>query len=234
MALIQAGCILRPSWTTNTPGSAITWSFVDDADHRPEYFNSVGLNPAGNAIVLGFPPVDKIISFNVTVDETLEKYCTVPGPSVALSSAAITMSALLAGSFQLHGNGTGWNSAPLTSSWSGGTTTISGIISLSDTYAYGTVAQYFGTNPYITRPVMSGLAVGQWKFKLINMTTGTEVTTAPTVDDKVLITPPITPAPVPLSAFDGNGFAKKIYQATSAPANSTGNLFIDALFEIED
>lgn len=232
MALIQAGCIIRPSWTNNTGGSSITWSFVNDADHRPEYFTSVAIN--GSFIEVSYPPVSKIISFVISPDETLQKYGVVAGATVGLSSANIQFSALYARSYQIVGNGTNWNSSPLTNTFSAGSTTLTGIPTLSSSYAYGTVGQYMGTNPYIVRPVLTSIGIGQWKFQLVDMTTGLVVTTPPTSDDKVLITPPMTPVGVPISVFDGDGFAKKIYEANSAPANSAGNFFIMALFEIGD
>lgn len=232
MALIHAACALKPSWQNNTTGSPITWSIISDSEHGPQFFTSVGLN--GPFIELFYPTVTKISTFIVGVDETFQKYGVVAGATIGMSSARIQMSALFARTYFITGNGTNWTSAPLTNTWSSGSTVLSGIPIMSNSYAYGTVGQYMGTNPYVVRPNLTSIGMGQWKFDLIDMTTGLKVTTPPTSDDRVLITPPMMPTGVPVGSFDGDGYAKKIYEANSFPATSTGNLCIYALFEIEE
>jgi hypothetical protein len=234
MALIHAGCALKPSWTNNTTGSSITWNIINDSEHAPQFFTSVGLN--GPFIELFYPTVKKICTFIVGVDETLQKYGVVAGATIGISSAKIQLSALYARAYFMTGNGTGWNSSPLVSSYNSatGSTTISGIPIMSNSYAYGTVGQYMGNNPYVVRPNLTSIANGQWKFDLLDVTTGLKVMTPPTSDDRVLITPPMMPTGVPVGSFDGDGYAKKIYEANTAPATSTGNLVVYALFEIED
>jgi hypothetical protein len=230
MAMIYAGCALKPSWQNNTTGSPITWSFVEDSEHGPIFFT--GVQQSGPFIEILYPQVTKIHTFLVGVDETLQKYMVVAGATVGMSSSRIIASTIGSRAYFLTGNGTDWSSAPLTNTVSNGSTTIGGITTLTNSYAYGTVGQYMGTNPYVVRPNLTSIAVGQWKFDLINMTTGQKVTTPPTTDDKVLITAPMAFAPISLWSFDGEGMTKRIFEANTAPATSTGNLCVFAIFEV--
>lgn len=79
---IFAAAILRRS--SNAEG----WTILDENDHSPIYFT--GVSGTGNQILLTYPAVSEILSFQVSLDET---FSALPiksiGASVGLSSADI-------------------------------------------------------------------------------------------------------------------------------------------------
>jgi len=219
--------IIRP---TVDGGGNVTWSFVDDADHDPVFFNSIS-TPNSQVVRLGYPATTKVLSCHVTTDDHTFRYGITAGASVGLSSLDIRFSAVFQTRQISSFNGTSWSSTGqvFTSSVvnSGNTIVVnrasSGFANIESAYA-DTYAMYAGTNNRVLRAVITGLGYFQNKYELVDPTTGT-VATPISGDAVILFNPNYNRTLNTQSVNSGYELEKHIYDNSLLP-----NYFVTAIF----
>lgn len=189
-------CVIRGD-ATGGGGSLISWSFIDDADHTKTYFTQVQGKSSGNTIHVSFPDAGKLLSFVAVPDETLAGRGVFIGSSVADTAADIYVYQHILSSGYLQGNGTNYDKNGHISGWTvnynSGTGTIS-VLPPANLY-YSTTqdpahisAHYAGSNNYRLRRVLSGLGSDIAGWRVVDITSNTDVTGSPTSSDIIEIT----------------------------------------------
>lgn len=189
-------CVIRGD-ATGGASSLISWSFIDDADHTKTYFTQVQGKSSGNTIHVSFPDAGKLLSFVAVPDETLAGRGVFIGSSVADTAADIYVYQHILSSGYLQGNGTSYDKNGHISGWTvnynSGTGTIS-VLPPANLY-YSTTqdpahisAHYAGSNNYRLRRVLSGLGSDIAGWRVVDITSNTDVTGSPTSSDIIEIT----------------------------------------------
>lgn len=214
-------------------GSTISWSFLTTGGHNKLYFTSVAGVSTG-AIRVSYPTVSKIISFNVTPDETLASLGLVCGAGVDFSSADIFCYLPNTQAGFLRGNSTTYLLNNL-SGWDITYNSVSGLISINPplvtTYPYytnelnGLSVSYVGTNNYRMQRVLSGLGSYNSGYQVVDIATNTVVTGNPTTADIINIM-----GSTKMSLISGFQVAGNLQQSKVWTASS--NLWISALVEV--
>lgn len=226
-----AAGVIRPA--SGAPSQPIVWSFIDDAQHTKIFFESV--SGSGSTILVGYPPIKKVITFLAIPDETLTASTVQIGASVGTTAAVLYAYRLTMNAGRLTGNGsTAWVNSGLTLSVLNYNSTT-GLTSFTPTISGGTVLgasneiegaqiSYVGTNNYRIRRQYSGLA-GIAGFYLVDIATNAIVTGNLSTTDyvSIMIARP-TVTPIPAETVAGNGYPADIY-------NSNSNYWLLAAFE---
>lgn len=194
-SIVMAVGVIRPS-ATGGSGSLISWAFIDDADHTKTYFTNVQGNPSGSSIHISFPKFSKILTMLAVPDETLSGRGIFLGSSVMDTSADIYVYQHIISSGLLQGNGTNFTVSGALTGWT--TTFNSGTGAVSflppGNLYYNTAADashmnasYAGTNNYRLRRKVSGLGSDIAGWVMVDNTTNTDVTGAPTSADIIQV-----------------------------------------------
>ena len=186
-----ASIIVRPTGTV-VSGGTITWQILNNAnDHESSFIRSATANPATQMVNLRYPTVKSVLSFLVGPDESFTEQGVFFGATVGVQFLQLRAARIKNSGFRLTGNGTTYtittpNTLSLISVVSGLTTfSLGGFVTDFDTNAVQ--ISYVGTNNYRIQKVFSGLGAAVLGFKLVDISTNTVITTAPTSDDVVII-----------------------------------------------